>query len=249
MSNKIYAVRLKEYNKGAGMLLRNWGCARWKLHFQAGDATPKRPFRPSKIVEVTKEQFEYITGRNGAGVPNVVQPRSSGIPAFEGWTFEDRQQLLNFVNGEADQRASRGLTSARAVVVLKEGVHPSQRPEPAKVEIVHSAQPERNENKPDDDSDDFEPIDVTKELSKETTEERPAPSISKREAAKKYKAIKDGEIEDPTKKLAEEESNGDKNGDSEQKGSEEKSKPKTKKKPGRPPKKKPAKKQDPKSDD
>ncbi|MCP4568951.1 MAG: hypothetical protein GY841_15355 [FCB group bacterium] len=228
MNDKIYAVRLKEYNKGAGHLLRNWIGARWKLHFEAGESTPKRPFRPSKIHEVTKEQYDYIMGRSGEGVPNVPQPRSAGVQAFQGWVLDSRQELVDMVNKEADQRASRGVTSARALVILREPMHAAPPVEPA--EVVVDKVPEPADHVAEDKTGTFLPIDVKEELSKDKPAERPAPiaPISKREAAKQYKAIKDGKVADPTVEQAHEPT-GDDEGDSKSKKVEEK-KPKAKKK-------------------
>ncbi len=213
--NKFFAVRLTEYNKGTGALLRQWTHGPSKLQFKAGESTPKRPFIPSPVVEVTQKQYEYIMGRSGEGVPNVSQPRSSGVPAFQGWTFSSRQELIAMVQNEADQRASRGRTGARALLVLHEEV-----PMPTKKIVVDVKPPVEPPVEPPskvqpvttaDGS--FKPVDVGAELEANAPEQREAPTISRREAARQYKENKDGKTTDPTKPQMEEKDETDKAAD------------------------------------
>ena len=193
---KFFAVRLTEYNKGAGALLRRWICGPWKLEFNAGESTPKRPFRPSPVVEVTREQFEYIMGRNGEGVPNVSQPRSAGVPAFQGWTFNSRQELVTMVQGEADQRASHGRTGARALLVLHEEVPMPTKKIVVDVKPIHKPSPEVQNVTSEDGL--FKPVDVGAELEANVPAPREEPPMSKRQAAQNYKAIKDGKLPEQT---------------------------------------------------
>ena len=161
---KIYAVRMREYNKSAGCLRRNWAAGKWGITFHAGDATPRRPFRPSPVVEVTKEQYAYIMGRRGDGTPNVGQPHNTSIPVFQGWVFESRQALADMVQNEADKRAAHGNTSARAMLRLREPVEPLL--PPAEVDVVVA---KATEEKPSPEpstapEESFTPMDVAKEL-------------------------------------------------------------------------------------
>lgn len=169
---KIYAVRMKEYNKGAGCLMRNWSAAKWGIQFTAGDATPRRPFRPSPVVEITKEQYGYLMGRKVDGSPNVGQPLNPSIPVFQGWIFNSRRELYDMVQGEADGRAAGGRTSARAVLRLREPVEAEEKPQQkldlgevasTSVAVVPSENnnPEPVKSEP---SVGFEPIDVDAEL-------------------------------------------------------------------------------------
>ncbi len=173
---KIYAVRMREYNKGAGCLLRNWIAAKWDLQFSAGDATPKRPFRPSPVVEVTKEQYDYIMGRKVDGNPNVGQPRNEGIPVFQGWISDSRRELSDLVQAEADNRAAGGRTSARALLSLHAPVEAEAPIQPVPtVPVVN--EPQKKE-KPfpvasDVDKAGIQPIDVDEELGKTPEDQEP----------------------------------------------------------------------------
>ena len=115
---KIYAVRMREYNKGSGNLRRSWSHAKWKKSFEAGVSTAKRKFIPSRIYEVTREQYEYVMGRNADGRPNVGQPRNKNLPVFDGWVCESRRALLEMVQREADRRSAKGGSHVRADIVF-----------------------------------------------------------------------------------------------------------------------------------
>lgn len=158
----IYAVKMHEYNKGDGHLRRRWMSGKWNKQFTAGDATPKRRFIPSPIVEVTEEEFEYLTGKDENGFPYVAQPRNPSLHVFQGFKFETRRDLVAMAQSDADKRASRGSSTARAMTNLLGPLEPIQ-------QVVKPKPVEKEEPKAE-----FKPIDVQEELEgKESVEDEP----------------------------------------------------------------------------
>lgn len=156
----IFAVKMQEYNKGRGHLRRNWTKFGWDKTFTAGDSTPKRRFIPSRIVEVTEEQFNYLTGTDESGLPIVAQPRNSSVPVFKGFKYASRRELVEMAQREADQRASRGSSTTRAMTDLLGPL------EPAQAVVEHKPVKKESSAKEDD----FEPMNVKKELEEELTD-------------------------------------------------------------------------------
>lgn len=178
----IYAVQMIEYNRGQGYLRRRWMSAKWGEQFVAGDSTPKRKFIPSKVVEVEKEQYDYLTGKDANGNPLVHQPRNSSLPVFRGFMFKTRLELVGMTQNDADRRASQGGTSARAVPELLGPLEP--------VQAVIQKEPV--EKVADEEPEDFEPMNVQEALDsmdtpddREPDEKEEAPKSRRRGRPKK----------------------------------------------------------------
>lgn len=124
---RIYAVRMREYCKPRNCLARTWS-SKFNRDFVAGDATPRRAFRPSPIVEVTKEEYEYYTGRDSEGRLFCSQPNHPEVPLFDGWIVDKHDELVQRAQGEADRRASKGEHAARAMVQTNGKVTPAAVP-------------------------------------------------------------------------------------------------------------------------
>jgi len=251
---KIYAVRMREYNKGEGCLRRNWTAGQWGLQFTAGDSTPRRPFRPSPIVEVTKEQYEYIMGRRADGMPNVGQPHTPSMPVFQGWIVDSRRELMEMVQKEADARAARGSISARAMLRLR-GPIESERPVSAIIPPVTAESEKEATEEPEEVADvetSFQPMDVAGELAKvdgpsrvhsadpvPETEDEPGDADGTPEPVdeagdEKTDVEKDGTSDEETDAEAEDEAIEDATSDDGDASKAKDSKPKSaKKKPGR----------------
>lgn len=156
----IYAVKMHEYNKRAGYLRRRWAKVGWSKQFRAGDATPRRRFIPSRIDEVSKEEYEYLTGRDEAGNPIVAQPRNPSLPVFKGFKFESRRELMAMAQREAEKRASHGGNNTRALVHLMGPLEPVQQQVVRKMPVVEEEKA----------LDEFKPIDVKKALEGEKSD-------------------------------------------------------------------------------
>lgn len=112
--SKIYAARMKEFNKAKGYLRRNMIVL--GRHYTAGDASKGRPFIPSPIVVISFEEAKELLRKDAKGRPIYRQPRSDFTKVFDVFAVEDPKDLLEMAQKEADQRAAKGISAARATL-------------------------------------------------------------------------------------------------------------------------------------
>jgi hypothetical protein len=139
MSKKIYAIRMREYCRPKGHLRRVYIGGPGRKKYEAGDATPNRPMRPSSIIEVDKTTADYLTGRDPyTNAYNVSQPNDPNKPVFDLIVVDDVQDLHKMASDESNARMSAGLMTSRALIVDQAKVIASRpaikKVEPAPVE-------------------------------------------------------------------------------------------------------------------
>jgi hypothetical protein len=163
MSEKIYAIRMREYCRPKGHLRRVYIGGPGRKKYEAGDATPNRPMRPSSIIQVEKNIADYLTGRDPyTGAYNVSQPNDPNKPVFDLIPADTVEDLHELAHDEANKRMAAGLATSRALIV-----------EPAKViasrPAIKKVEPAPVEPAPEPAKTIGEPISI------EEPEEAPAP--------------------------------------------------------------------------
>lgn len=138
MSEIIFVARMKEFDKSKGNLRRNTIIMGRAYH--AGNATPGQKFVPSNFVEITKEEAAELLSKDVSGNWIHHQPGSPSNPIFDVYRLDGEDQLLDLVQKEADIRAAKGRTSARAIITGRDIAKIiTDRPRPALISVEQLA--------------------------------------------------------------------------------------------------------------